>query len=131
MNDTRPIDELKDLVLLKGDTGAFEELAIAYLNEKYDEEFLIYSMVMANKYNYPRAYYYVYYCLTTVFEHHSGIIDESTKVLAIKYIMKGSELKDPVSMKYLGGLYLQGKYVPKDTILGKRLEAEGRNLSGF
>ena len=32
---------------------------------------------------------------------------------------------------YMGELYLKGKYVPKDTILGKKLEEEGRKLCGF
>jgi len=131
VNNTRPINELKELVLTKGDTVAYNELAIAYLNEDFEEEYLIYSMVMANKYNYHRAYYQVYDCLTSVFEHHAGEIDEGTKALAIEYLKKGVELRDPESTKYLGGLYLEGKYVPRDTILGRKLEAEGRKLCGF
>jgi len=79
MNDTRPIEELKELVLLKGDTVAYDELAIAYMDGKYDEEYLVYSLIMANKYHYHRAYYKVYYCLISVFEHHSyREIDEIT-----------------------------------------------------
>jgi len=62
MNNTRPINELKELVLLKGDTAAYDELATAYLTDKYNEEYLLYSLVMANKYNYPRAYFQVYEC---------------------------------------------------------------------
>ncbi|NOU46583.1 MAG: hypothetical protein HOO86_05905 [Bacteroidales bacterium] len=131
INNTRPINELKELILLKGDTVAYDELAIAYLNEKYEEEYLIYSIVMANRYNYHRAYFQVYDCLTSIFEHHVGVIDEETKALAISYIKRGAELKDPESIKYLGDLYLQGKYIPKDTILGRKLEKEGRKLCGF
>jgi len=41
------------------------------------------------------------------------------------------ELNDPESTKYLGDLYLEGRYVPKDTILGKKLEEKGRKLCGF
>jgi hypothetical protein len=131
-NNTRPIEELKQLVLTKGDTVAYDELAIAFMDENFDEEYLIYSIVMADKYNYPRAYYKVYECLTEVFEHHgSNQIDEATKELAIKYLKRGVELKDAESTMYLGELYLKGKYVAKDTILGKKLEAEGRKLCGF
>jgi TPR repeat protein len=132
MNHTRPVEELKELIMLKGDTVAYDELAIAYMDEKYDEEYLIYSLIMANKYNYPPAYYNVYYCLTSVFEHHSyAEIDEITKEMAIRYLKRGVELKDAASTKYLGYLYLEGKYVKKDTILGKKLEKEGRILCGF
>jgi len=121
-NNTRPIDELKSLVLFKGDTRAYEELCTAYLNEEYDEEFLIYSLFMANKYNHPRACYYVYHCLTSIYEnHHNGKIDKETKTLALKYLSKGVELGDPSSLSEMGELYINGKYVPKDTILGEKL----------
>lgn len=131
MNHTRPISELKELVLSKGDTAAFDELEIAFLNEKYKEEYLIYSIFMANKYNYPPAYFQVYYCLISVFERHSQPTDLETKTLAIKYLKKGVDLKDCESTKELGNLYLKGKYVLKDTILGRQLEEEGRKLCGF
>ncbi len=124
MNNTRPIKELKKLVLSKGDTIAYKELRIAYLNvDYYEEEFLLYSIIMADKYNYPKAYYYVYKCLTSVFEwHHYGKIDEKTKILALKYLKEGVELNDSESTNQLSKLYFEGKYVKKDSILGKKLE---------
>lgn len=131
MNNTRPINELKELVLLKGDTAAYDELETAFLTEKYQEEYLIYSIVMADKYNYPPAYFRVYYCLTSVFENHDGVIDKETQTLAIKYLKRGVDLKECNSTKELGDLYLKGKYIPKDTILGKKLKKEGRKLCGF
>jgi len=131
MNNTRPINELKELVLSKGDTAAYDELHTAFMNEKHVEEYLLYSIVMANKYNYHRAYFQVYDCLTSVFKYDVGEIDNETKALAIKYLKKGVQLNDPESIKYLGDLYLEGKYVPKDTILGKKLEEKGRKLCGF
>jgi len=124
MNNTRPIKELKKLVLSKGDTIAYKELRIAYLNvDYYEEEFLLYSIIMADKYNFPKAYYYVYRSLTSIFEFHqyTGKIDEKTKMLALKYLKKGVELNDSESTHVLSELYLEGKYVPQDTILGKKL----------
>jgi TPR repeat protein len=131
MNHTRPINELKELVLTKGDTAAYEELAIAFMNEKYYEEYLIYSILMANKYRYSRAYFQVYCCLTFDLKHHAKIIDEETIALAVKYLKKGAELKECQAMVALGSLYLEGKYVSKDTLLGKKLDEEGRRLRGF
>ncbi|MDR2840743.1 MAG: hypothetical protein LBV75_05710, partial [Paludibacter sp.] len=55
-----PIEELKGLVLEKGDTAAYDELIVAYMTEEPEYENLIYSMIMANKYNYPPAYFEVY-----------------------------------------------------------------------
>ena len=124
MNNTRPIKELKKLVLSKGDTIAYKELRIAYLNVNYyEEEYLLYSIIMADKYNYPKAYYYVYKCLTSIFEFHNytGKIDEKTKDLALKYLKEGVELNDGESTHVLSELYLEGKYVSKDTLLGKKL----------
>jgi len=125
MNNSRPINKLKELVLLKVDTLAYDELASAYLNEKYGEEYLIYSLVMANKYKYHRAYFKVYSCLTAAFNHDNGEIDEETKMLAIKYLKKGVAFSDPESLAEMGELYLEGKYFPKDTILGKKLYERG------
>lgn len=126
MNNTRPIKELKKLVLSKGDTIAYIELRIAYFNvDYYEEEFLLYSIIMADKYNYPKAYYYVYKCLTSIFEwHHYGKIDEKTKNLALKYLKEGAELNDSESTNELSKLYFEGKYVAKDSILGRKLEAK-------
>lgn len=121
-NSTRPIDKLKSLVLLKGDTTAYAELNIAYLNEEYEEEYLFYSLYMANKYNYPPAYFYVFHCLTSIYENHkTGKIDKETEALALKYLRKGVELGDVNSILQMSELYTSGKYVHKDIALGKIL----------
>lgn len=129
INNTRPIKELKKLVISKGDVKAYEELEIAFFNvEYYEQDYLLYSIIMADKYNYPRAYFSVYYCLTSIFEQHkyAGKIDEKTKALALKYLKEGVDLNDGQSTEELSNLYMEGKYVPKDTILGKRLEAKAK-----
>jgi len=131
MNNTRPINELKELVLLKGDTAAYNQLAIAYLTDEFNEEYLLYSMVMANKYKYPRAFYQVYSCLTGVFEQRRLEIDKKTIAIAIKYLQDGVALNECQSINKLGELYLEGKYVKKDTILGRKLSEIGQRLRGF
>lgn len=131
MNDTRPIEKLKELVLSKGDTTAFNELAIAFFNQDHKEEYLIYSVIMANKYHFPRAYYQVYNCLTSVCESSNIIIDKETMELAIKYVKKGAELKDGDALMRLSDLYNEGKYIAKDTILGNKLANEARKIRGF
>jgi TPR repeat protein len=131
MNHTRPINELKELVLTKGDTAAYDELAIAFMNEKYYEEYLIYSILMANKYHYPRAYFYVYFCLAFQLEYDVKSLDEETIALAIRYLKKAVELQDCSATVILSELYMKGKYVQKDTILGKKLDEKSRKLCGF
>jgi len=131
MNQTRPINELKELVLTKGDTVAYDELDIAFMNQKYREEYLLYSIIMADKYNYPRAYFQVYYCLTSAFEHHVGPIDIKTKDLALKYLKKGVDMNESASIMCLSELYMTGKYILKDTIMGKLLEKKFDKQGGY
>jgi len=121
INNTRPINELKDLVLKKGDTIAYDELGTAFLNEKHEEEYLVYSLIMANKYKYKSAYYYVYDCLLLPFDRDKIEVDEKTKALALEYLLKGVELNEHQAMSALGDLYMTGTYVPKDTLKGQSL----------
>jgi hypothetical protein len=55
----RPISVLRDLVISKGDIGAYEELCIAYMDFEHGDFYEI-AKIMADKYDYPAAYYEVY-----------------------------------------------------------------------
>jgi len=125
MNDFGPsIEELKKSVLINGDTSAYEQLSIKYLCVRYFEgEFLFYSLIMADKYCYPPAYYHVYRCLTEIFEHNNrvGKIDDKTKDLALKYLKEGVRLNEWNALNTLSNLYMEGKYVSKDTLKGEIL----------
>ena len=81
--------------------------------------------------NHPQANCRVYYCLTDIFKDNDLEIDKETMALAIKYLIRGAEQNDGESLKRLGELYLDGKYLPNDTILGKKLYENGRKLVGF
>lgn len=60
MNEpSRPMSELEYLVVEKGDTNAYEELDIAYLDYEHGK-FFKFAKVMADKYDYTQAYYDVY-----------------------------------------------------------------------
>jgi len=50
---------LEELVLEKGDTNAYEDLRISYLDYEHGK-FLKFAKVMADKYKYCQAYYDVY-----------------------------------------------------------------------
>ncbi len=85
------ITELKESVLYNGDIGAYNELDIAYLDHTFQEEFLLYAMIMANKYNYPQAYYDVFTCLTDIYLSDLNQLDEKTASLAIDYLLQANE----------------------------------------
>ena len=44
-----------------------------------------------------------------------------TRTFMLDYLKKGATLGDKLCIKELGELYIEGKYVPKDTTLGKKL----------
>jgi len=88
---SRSISDLKSLVLAKGDIQAYDELRIAYLDEPYSEEFLLYAMIMANRFNYPQAYFDVYNCFVNVFYSDITKIDENSSKIAIDYLIKAAQ----------------------------------------
>ncbi len=96
MNEpSRPMSELEYLVLEKGDTNAYEELDIAYLDYEHGK-FFKFAKVMADKYDYTQAYYDVY-LQTLKSTHREGTtlsLDSCTieeRNLAIKYLKMAEE----------------------------------------
>ena len=91
MNDpSRPMIELESLVLEKGDTNAYYELDIAYLDYEHGE-FFKFAKVMADKYDYTQAYFDVYWqtLKSTQREETKLSLDSCTleeRNLAIKYL---------------------------------------------
>jgi hypothetical protein len=129
-----PIENLKKSVIDHGDIQAYRNLHIEYLNvEFYEGEFLFYSIIMANKYNYPPANYYVYKCLTGLYEHdiRIGKIDSTTIGLALSYLRKGASLKEYNAINTLSQLYFEGRYVSKDTVLAEKLKNETKSISNL
>ncbi len=96
MNEpSRPLSELEYLVLEKGDTNAYEELHIAYLDFEHGE-FFKFAKVMADRYDYTQAYYDVYFQSLkstkrggTTLGLDSCTLEE--KNLAVKYLKMAEE----------------------------------------
>ncbi|TWV06059.1 hypothetical protein FQ707_14600 [Bacteroidaceae bacterium HV4-6-C5C] len=130
MNNTRPIGELRQLVL-KGDTAAYNELRYADIESGHDEEKLVYAIFMAHWYNYPPAYYDVYFYLKLVAESCGRAMDDKTKEMAIRYLKKAVELKDCSALESLSELCKKGEYVPKDTTMSNKLEEESKKRCRF
>jgi TPR repeat protein len=130
---SKPREELERLVLT-GDINSYEELHIAYLD--FNEPSLLpYALLMANKYDYTMAYYDVYDCLTMLYWNgvSSSIsldsLDKQTRAMALKYLKKAADKGDINALRELGKLYLEGKHVKKDTILGNQLLEKYRKQS--
>ncbi|WP_304200111.1 hypothetical protein [Flavobacterium alvei] len=112
----------RKLAIEKGDTIAYKELEL----ENYESDsFLYVSLIMANKYNYPSAYYNVFHSLVKQSNKKElealDDLDEITKKMAIDYLMMGAEKGDKQCQNILGIFYLEGKYLKKDVEKGNRL----------
>ena len=72
-----------------GDTAAYNELAIVYLD--YPEDSLLpYAIMMADKYDYTKAYLDVYYCILDMYAGGDvariNEIDLANRKKALKYL---------------------------------------------
>ena len=89
---TRSDAELRQLIIQKGDTCAYNELSVQYLDYGY-QDFLFYALTMANKYNYSQAYYDVYCCLTEMYlPNDLDLIDENSSAIAINYLIMAANM---------------------------------------
>jgi len=122
--------ELSRSILQQGDSSAYYELSMQYLDYGY-EHFLPYSLIMANKYNYPQAYFDVYDCLLLLYGSEPKdicLLDSVTQKIAIEYLKKASSEGHSQARSILGEYYLEGIYFEKDTLLGNLLVEEAENL---
>jgi hypothetical protein len=95
MNYMGDVDSLAALVV-QGDSDAFDQLRIGTMADELNGSAILpYAFMMADKYHYSRAYYFVYWKLVSVysvgyFEIDSiNTIPEQTRNLALKYLKKG------------------------------------------
>ncbi|WP_321437461.1 hypothetical protein [uncultured Bacteroides sp.] len=134
------IKELEKRVVEDNDRKAYDQLLYSdnttdYIYDSDKNKSLFYSLLMANTCHYPSAYYdvynlldsYEYYCNCKVVNNHlvheksPFSFDKVTRQFMIDNLKKGAALGDMQANKCLGELYLEGKYLPKDTVLGKML----------
>jgi TPR repeat protein len=127
---SRPLELLIFDVVHKGDSLAYYELSNVYFDYRY-ETFLPYALIMANKYNYPQAYFDVYDCLLLACEKDSFnicLLDTVTQKMAIEYLRQASLKGHSQARETLGEYYMQGTYFERDTILGKQLIEQAKHL---
>ena len=125
----RKIAESKEIVLKSND----RDEVISYYNYlqgtealKYgNKAILAWSLLVAHKHNYANAYLWVYYGLTD-FDANDRTrslkyLDKETRDMALKYLKKSIELGDYGGAYDLAQYYFEGKYLPQDSVEGKRL----------
>lgn len=126
-------NELIQAIFTLGDTAAYNTLCMVYLDYG-SEKFLPFALIMANKYDYPKAYFDVFSCLHDIYGDTTkdlwilDNLDSTTQSFALNYLKKSSSKGYFQAKDILGHYYLFGKYVEKDTVLGKQLINESESL---
>lgn len=90
--DKTRVNEIRDNAINKGDSSSYYEIHRNYFFDGREQEMLYISMIMANKYNMPQAYFDVYSELS----HRNGgyplmDLDERTRTLALYYLALSKE----------------------------------------
>lgn len=95
LTDRARVSRLMDSIYSFGDTNAYSSLSSDYFISSRLDEFLYYALIMANKYNYSKAYFDVYYTLSHPYSGEEfQELDDRTKRMALYYLLKAYELGD-------------------------------------
>jgi len=124
-------DSLWQKALNKGDFDAYKKVSENYLDTYRFYELYYYSLIMANKYQCPKAYEHLYYIL-----HESITIngvnmkgnDEITNNIAKFYLMKSIELGNKDAEYLSREIFGDSIPPPKSDIYLKKIEENYRRL---
>lgn len=132
---SRPIWMLEEKILNDGCVDCYEELNFSYFDRNL-YEFLPWALIMANKFNSKVGYFDVYFSLhllsniavdsKTIENWSLDKLDKKTQEMAIEYLKIAADKGHEQAKEILGGYYLEGKYVEKNTELGTSLINESR-----
>lgn len=128
--------DLKEKIVFEGDKKAYDKLFEVYVLDNNTEDFLVYALIMANKYDSSEGYNHVFHILYSTgsingantdrdglcYDYDLTCLDKETKVLALRYFRKAIEKGDLATSKILLDFYDKDKHYPieelyTDTIL--------------
>lgn len=92
IKDEKTLRSLIDKALNENDEFAYSEVRSHFFSEERLQGFCYYAIKMANKYDYPDAYYDVFRTLTLTENVAIDSLDNKTKCLALYYLLKSREL---------------------------------------
>lgn len=114
-----PFDSLATEAL-KGDTLAYFEMEWIYSLNDFDlGSVSLYNFLMCHKYNYLDGYSYTYEIMDRRAEYTGIQPNEESVSMALNNLKRGLEMQNALCGCYLGRVYIQGKYVDRDTILAR------------
>ena len=128
MNDSETsLDELKRQVIQNKDPEAYDDLLTSYLDYDTKESFY-YSLVAANRDNNPQAYYDVFSTLESLYSKGLADMDADLRDIAMLYLQKSASLSHYQATDELSEMYIEGKFIAQDTILGRKLKERAEQI---
>ena len=104
------VPDAKRNVLFRGSVDDYLTLKKFFETTKNPEEFVYYSLIMANKYDYVPANFDVYDELTNFFQRNGlGDLDTTTYCMAMSYLKYGVEMGDSLAIQEWERIKLAGK----------------------
>lgn len=92
IKDEKTLRSLIDKALNENDEFAYSEVRGHFFSEERLQDFCYYAIKMANKYDYPDAYYDVFVTLTLTENKPIDSLENKTRCLALYYLLKAKEL---------------------------------------
>lgn len=122
-NDTYSIEDIKKLQtkITNGDVIAYNEYkTYCEYKSKSPIDVLPYSLLMANKYSYPAAYYDISYFLISWYSSNEVKMDSILYSTILSYLERGCSARDYQCCQLLAIIYFVGDiYTTRDTLLAK------------
>ncbi len=118
--DRQLLGELLRKAINKNDTIAYNKVASDYIIANMGQEFLYYALTMANRNNYPNAYYDVYVIIkeskSSLFNGDTLLeIDERSRNFGVAYLLKSYEMGHSTSKYEIDELFPDKKTIPKSS----------------
>jgi TPR repeat protein len=109
--------KMLDSAIINADTLSYQQAFKDFIVSEHSQEFLYYSIKMAKRNNYPRAYFDTYTILN-ILDKRNGYLSQSDKNEALFYLLKAYE-KGDINAKYkLDNLYTKKNIkIPSSTSL--------------
>lgn len=99
----------------EGDFNAYNEISNAYILESKIYELYYYSLIMANKYKCPEAYYHLFIIMNNKVSIDGLKLyssDEATKNMSLYYLLKSGELGYSHAQSKIDDVFGENKPVP-------------------
>jgi len=109
--------KMLDSAIINADTLSYQQAFKDFIVSEHSQEFLYYSIKMAKRNNYPRAYFDTYTILN-ILDKRNGYLSQSDKNESLFYLIKAYE-KGDINAKYkLDNLYTKKNIkIPSSTSL--------------